>query len=93
MSELVHALVIATHFAAISSFTFGCGINLEVDMEGGHTLRPPSFTDSAVTDEDGLSNNNYSEVSFLLSVKHHIAVQSKPCSFMWPLNVFTPDVV
>eukprot|EP00057_Strongylocentrotus_purpuratus_P029524 XP_011683998.1 PREDICTED: uncharacterized protein LOC105447523 [Strongylocentrotus purpuratus] len=53
LSELVQACVLISHFTSLPSFIYGCGINPEIDMDGGHTLRPPSLTD-----ESGLSNNN-----------------------------------
>ena len=42
VSELVHALVIITHFHALSCFVYGTGITPEVDFDCGHTFRPPS---------------------------------------------------
>ncbi|XP_071492038.1 sestrin-1-like isoform X1 [Diadema antillarum] len=53
LSELVQAIVLIAHFSSLPSFIYGCGINPEIDMDGGHTLRPPSLSDDA-----GLSNNN-----------------------------------
>ena len=37
MGELVHALVILAHWHAMAGFSFGCGINPELDMPEGHT--------------------------------------------------------
>jgi len=42
ISELMHAIVILTHFHALCSFVYGCGINAELDSEEGHTLAPLS---------------------------------------------------
>ncbi|KAL0280570.1 UNVERIFIED_CONTAM: hypothetical protein PYX00_001829 [Menopon gallinae] len=36
LAEVVHAIVILTHFHALSSFVFGCGVNEELDQDGGH---------------------------------------------------------
>ena len=44
LSELVQAITILIHFHCLSSFIFGCGVTPEVDLEGGHTFRPPSLT-------------------------------------------------
>ncbi|CAB3996286.1 sestrin-1 isoform X1 [Paramuricea clavata] len=44
LSELVQAITILIHFHCLSSFVFGCGVTPEVDLEGGHTFRPPSLT-------------------------------------------------
>ncbi|KAH3735446.1 sestrin-1-like isoform X2 [Dreissena polymorpha] len=37
ISELVHALILLSHFHALSSFVYGCGITPEVDHDGGYT--------------------------------------------------------
>nr|XP_014341071.1 PREDICTED: sestrin-2 [Latimeria chalumnae] len=42
LAELIHAVVLLTHYHSLSSFVFGCGINPELDHEGGHSFRPPS---------------------------------------------------
>ncbi|XP_067673953.1 sestrin-1-like isoform X1 [Haliotis asinina] len=57
VSEVVHALVIMAQFHALSSFVFGCGINQEVDQDGGYTFRPPSVSDASEVDysSDGSS--------------------------------------
>ncbi|XP_038058705.1 sestrin-1-like isoform X1 [Patiria miniata] len=59
LSELVQAIVLTTHFSSLAGMVFGCGVNPEIDMEGGHTCRPPSLGD----DPSSPSNNNYSDES------------------------------
>ncbi|NXN93634.1 SESN1 protein, partial [Rhinopomastus cyanomelas] len=44
LAELIHAVVLLTHYHSLASFTFGCGISPEIDCEGGHTFRPPSVS-------------------------------------------------
>ncbi|XP_071800666.1 sestrin-1-like isoform X2 [Asterias amurensis] len=56
LSELVQAIVLTTHFSSMTGMVFGCGINPEIDMEGGHTCRLPSVGE----DPGSPSNNNYS---------------------------------
>ncbi|RXM95704.1 Sestrin-2 [Acipenser ruthenus] len=42
LAELIHAVVLLTHYHSLSSFVFGCGVNPEPDHEEGHAFRPPS---------------------------------------------------
>ncbi|XP_030628720.1 sestrin-1 isoform X2 [Chanos chanos] len=44
LAELIHAVVLLTHYHSLSSFTFGCGITPDIHTEGGHTFRPPSLS-------------------------------------------------
>lgn len=59
ISEIVHAVVILTHYHSLASFVFGCGINPEIDHESGHTFRPPSppsdgnGTSTSITNSSG----------------------------------------
>lgn len=55
LSELVQAITILVHFHCLSSFVFGCGITPEIDLEGGHTFRPPSLT--ADQDSNGVESS------------------------------------
>ncbi|KAG2468402.1 SESN1 protein, partial [Polypterus senegalus] len=57
LAELIHAVVLLTHYHSLASFTFGCGINPEIHCEGGHTFRPPSVSNYCVCD---LANGNSS---------------------------------
>ncbi|XP_071404971.1 sestrin-1 isoform X1 [Pithys albifrons albifrons] len=50
LAELIHAVVLLTHYHSLASFTFGCGISPEIDCEGGHTFRPPSVSNYCVCD-------------------------------------------
>lgn len=36
LAEVVHAIVILTHFHSLCSFVFSCGVNQELDHAGGH---------------------------------------------------------
>ncbi|XP_033126312.1 sestrin-1-like isoform X2 [Anneissia japonica] len=60
LSELVHAIVIMAHFSALASFVFGCGINQEVDMEGGYTVQPTSVSENGSDSTDDSSSNGLS---------------------------------
>ncbi|XP_042194650.1 sestrin-2 isoform X3 [Callorhinchus milii] len=42
LAELIHAVVLLTHYHSLASFVLGCSIRPEVDQEGGYTFRPPS---------------------------------------------------
>ncbi|XP_054836573.1 sestrin-1 isoform X1 [Eublepharis macularius] len=55
LAELIHAVVLLTHYHSLASFTFGCGINPEIHCEGGHTFRPPSVSDYCICD---ITNGN-----------------------------------
>jgi sestrin len=57
MVELMQAIVILTHFHALSSFVYGCGINAEIDSEDGHTFRPPSPSSSQNSQPDSPSQS------------------------------------
>ncbi|XP_029889559.1 sestrin-1 isoform X2 [Aquila chrysaetos chrysaetos] len=50
LAELIHAVVLLTHYHSLASFTFGCGISPEIDCEGGHTFRPPSVSSYCICD-------------------------------------------
>ena len=46
LGELAHAILIMTHYHALSSFALGCGVNPEIDSPQGHyygdlSLLPP----------------------------------------------------
>ena len=36
LGELAHAILIMTHYHALSSFALGCGVNPEIDSSQGH---------------------------------------------------------
>ncbi|MFT7811118.1 sestrin-2-like [Arapaima gigas] len=42
LAELIQAVILLTYAHSLSSFVWGCGINPELDLPGGHTFRPPS---------------------------------------------------
>ncbi|KAF5890547.1 sestrin-1 isoform X1, partial [Clarias magur] len=55
LAELIHAVVLLTHYHSLASFTFGCGITPDIHAEGGHTFRPPSLSGYCVCD---IANGN-----------------------------------
>lgn len=55
LAELIHAVVLLTHYHSLASFTFGCGISPELHCDGGHTFRPPSLSQYCVCD---IANGN-----------------------------------
>ncbi|AWP20100.1 putative sestrin-1 isoform 3 [Scophthalmus maximus] len=55
LAELIHAVVLLTHYHSLASFTFGCGIMPEIHCDGGHTFRPPSLSQYCVCD---IANGN-----------------------------------
>lgn len=55
LAELIHAVVLLTHYHSLASFTFGCGIMPEIHSDGGHTFRPPSLSQYCVCD---IANGN-----------------------------------
>ncbi|KAM8792270.1 sestrin-1 isoform 2-T2 [Rhynchonycteris naso] len=57
LAELVHAVVLLTHYHSLASFTFGCGISPEIHCDGGHTFRPPSVSNYCLCD---ITNGNHS---------------------------------
>ncbi|CAG5927985.1 unnamed protein product [Menidia menidia] len=60
LAELIHAVVLLTHYHSLASFTFGCGITPEIHCEGGHTFRPPSLSQYCVCDiANGNSHANH----------------------------------
>ncbi|XP_077875650.1 sestrin-1 isoform X3 [Ictidomys tridecemlineatus] len=56
LAELVHAVVLLTHYHSLASFTFGCGISPEIHCDGGHTFRPPSVSNYCICD---ITNGNH----------------------------------
>ena len=47
VAELLHAILIIAHYHCLAGFVYGCGINPEIDLEGGHTFVTPSISDSS----------------------------------------------
>ncbi|XP_006840008.1 PREDICTED: sestrin-1 isoform X3 [Chrysochloris asiatica] len=56
LAELVHAVVLLTHYHSLASFTFGCGISPEIHCDGGHTFRSPSVSNYCICD---IANGNH----------------------------------
>lgn len=65
LAELIHAVVLLTHYHSLASFTFGCGIMPEIHCDGGHTFRPPSVSQYCVCDiANGNSHANHHDEVF-----------------------------
>ncbi|XP_056150415.1 sestrin-1 isoform X1 [Lampris incognitus] len=65
LAELIHAVVLLTHYHSLASFTFGCGITPEIHCDGGHTFRPPSLSQYCVCDfANGNGHANHLEDMF-----------------------------
>eukprot|EP00794_Sanderia_malayensis_P000421 gene421-1057_t len=58
VAELVHAIVILVHYHGVAGFVYGCGVNPEIDMEGGHTFITPSISDSSSNAEPTTPTSN-----------------------------------
>ncbi|XP_051954711.1 sestrin-1-like isoform X1 [Xyrauchen texanus] len=55
LAELIHVVVLLTHYHSLASFTFGCGITPDIHTDGGHTFRPPSLSGYCACD---IANGN-----------------------------------
>uniref|UniRef100_A0AAY4CFY1 Sestrin-1 n=1 Tax=Denticeps clupeoides TaxID=299321 RepID=A0AAY4CFY1_9TELE len=55
LAEVIHAVVLLTHYHSLASFTFGCGVSPELHGDGGHTFRAPSLSGYCVCD---IANGN-----------------------------------
>uniref|UniRef100_A0A3B3BLK6 Sestrin 1 n=1 Tax=Oryzias melastigma TaxID=30732 RepID=A0A3B3BLK6_ORYME len=67
LAELIHAVVLLTHYHSLASFTFGCGITPEIHCDGGHTFRPPSLSQYCVCDiANGNGHDMCGEVEVLM---------------------------
>ncbi|XP_078094424.1 sestrin-1-like isoform X2 [Mustelus asterias] len=58
LAELIHAVVLLTHYHSLASFVLGCSIRPELDQDGGFTFRPPS---PQSCDSDSASNSGSEE--------------------------------
>ncbi|ESO84167.1 hypothetical protein LOTGIDRAFT_155490 [Lottia gigantea] len=64
LSELTHAIILCTHFHALSTFVFGCGLNDEIDFANGHTFSPSyvddndNYSSDSSNDNCDINNNN-----------------------------------
>ncbi|XP_069751228.1 sestrin-1-like isoform X3 [Narcine bancroftii] len=65
LAELIHAVVLFTHYHSLASFVFGCGIRPELDQDGGYTFRPPSppSSDSDISSSSGPEEAAHSSAS------------------------------
>ncbi|XP_043573184.1 sestrin-1-like isoform X2 [Chiloscyllium plagiosum] len=58
LAELIHAVVLLSHYHSLASFVLGCGIRPELDQDGGYTFGPPS---PQSCDSDSASNSGSEE--------------------------------
>ena len=60
MSELMHAIVLLTHFHSLASFVFGCGVTSETDHPDGHmyTAAVDEHDDIGSVDNDTAVNGH-----------------------------------
>ncbi|XP_017568473.1 sestrin-1 isoform X1 [Pygocentrus nattereri] len=87
LAELIHAVVLLTHYHSLASFTFGCGITPDIHTDGGHTFRPPSLSGYCVCDiangngalEEMLGNQQVAEVSGEVEVLMERMKQLQEC--------------
>ncbi|XP_007255735.2 sestrin-1 isoform X2 [Astyanax mexicanus] len=87
LAELIHAVVLLTHYHSLASFTFGCGITPDIHTDGGHTFRPPSLSGYCVCDiangngalEEMLGNHQATEVSGEVEVLMERMKQLQEC--------------
>ncbi|XP_056336688.1 sestrin-1 isoform X4 [Danio aesculapii] len=87
LAELIHAVVLLTHYHSLASFTFGCGITPDIHTDGGHTFRPPSLSGYCVCDiangngaqEDMFGNQQGSESSGEVEVLMERMKQLQEC--------------
>lgn len=61
VAELVHAIVIMVHFHCLAGLVYGCGVNPEIDLDGGHTFITPSTSDSSANAEPTTATSNSSD--------------------------------
>lgn len=79
LAELIHAVVLLTHYHSLASFTFGCGITPDIHCEGGHTFRPPSLSQYCVCDiANGNGHANHHDDLFGNEVSR-LVVRTVPC--------------
>ena len=81
----MQAITILVHFHCLSSFVFGCGVTPEVDLEGGHTFRPPSLTTAQDRNgvqqaiDKGRSKDNKEFVALMNAVAENHKDQGEVC--------------
>uniref|UniRef100_A0A8D0GBV6 Sestrin 1 n=1 Tax=Sphenodon punctatus TaxID=8508 RepID=A0A8D0GBV6_SPHPU len=73
LAELIHAVVLLTHYHSLASFTFGCGISPEIHCDGGHTFRPPSVSNCCICD---ITNGNHGVEEMQVSLSGSIPTES-----------------
>ena len=64
MSEVTQALIILSHFHALSGFIFGCGISWEIDDDLGHTYHQgydDSYENGCHSDDEEQVSKNFSQ--------------------------------
>uniref|UniRef100_A0A8C2J6J9 Sestrin 1 n=1 Tax=Cyprinus carpio TaxID=7962 RepID=A0A8C2J6J9_CYPCA len=87
LAELIHVVVLLTLYHSLASFTFGCGINPDINTDGGHTFRVPSLSGYCVCDiangnstlEEMFGNQQVSEFSGEVEVLMEKMKQLQEC--------------
>ena len=79
LSEIMHALVLLTHFHALSSFVYGCGINAEIDHPVGHTFKRANST-GCVSGPSSLEDHHHHHLDHLSSQLSRSHPNSQPHS-------------
>lgn len=61
LGEIVHAIVILTHFHSLSSFVFSCGLTQELDKTSSHksSLHSPKIATPLLIEDTGKIKNNF----------------------------------
>ncbi|CAL1534141.1 unnamed protein product [Lymnaea stagnalis] len=72
LSELMHAIILLTHFHSLCSFVYGCGITAELDIDGFTYSR----SRSSGSDSDSSSDTN-SETGETLNYTHLQALKDE----------------
>nr|XP_033792395.1 sestrin-1 isoform X2 [Geotrypetes seraphini] len=56
LAELIHAMVLLTHYHSLASFTFGCGISPKIHCAGDHSFQTSSVGGYCICD---IANGNH----------------------------------
>lgn len=80
LAEVVHAIVLLTHFHSLSSFVFGCGVNDETQEKGESTDDSPAKQRNGNSTKPGI--NGWSEVGVesLMEKMKSLSERTEECS-------------
>lgn len=62
LAEVIHAIVILTHFHSLCSFVFSCGVNQEVDQPGGYKYQIPGQNGSCALPTSNTNQTNPKDI-------------------------------